>query len=266
MIFIFFSKNILLFFFEKFFPKIDSGTVLSQNWVKKKTESELNQVHSAPTWPNLPRHAQARAWLRAQSALAPCRISCGRVAAGPSAVLQASMALSQRLPRARSPRLPMPRAPTLRTPAPSACSSSHNTIRLYCDTLSLKPALQSQSRYKICIVTHCLSQPAFLLYCNTNSPLSQPPNYIAIQFLPRPATSYCNTNLVLQYNFFPSHTALSCNTLPFLAIQFFFSIQLGSSPNPFCKLFFFIIIIIFSFVPTTGKIKKNIHLFFFHFP
>ena len=137
--------------------------------------------------------------------------------------------LCPRSPRAASPRAPTlrtptPRAPTLCTPTPSAlpspCSSSHNTIHLYCDTLSPKPALQSQSRYKICIVTHCLSQPAFLLYCNTNSPLSQPPNYIAIQFLPRPATSYCNTNLVLQYNFFPSHTALSCNTLPFLAIQF----------------------------------------------
>ena len=191
-------------------------------------------MHCAPTWPSLRAQALPSTCMAAHTARTgavshqlwpcrrpawPCRSAC------------------------RAPVRPLaPRAYALHTSAlPSACSSSHNTIRLYCNTISLKPALQPQSRYKICILTHCLPQPAFLLYCNTNSPLSQPPNYIAIQFPPRPATSYCNTNLVLQYNFFPSHTALSCNTLPFLAIQ------LGSSPNQFCNTLFFSFFTIFFF-------------------
>ena len=232
----------------------DSETVLSPK-LGKKTESELNQVHCAPTWPSL----------RAQ-ALPGARMAARTTRAG---------AVSQQLWPCRRPAWPCrsacrapvrplaPRAYALHTSAlPSACSSSHNTIRLYCNTISLKPALQPQSRYKICILTHCLPQPAFLLYCNTNSPLSQPLNYIAIQFPPRPATSYCNTNLVLQYNFFPSHTALSCNTLPFLAIQ------LGSSPNQFYNtLFFFRFSLFFIFLHIFGywKMSQKLYSSFFFF-
>ena len=102
--------------------------------------------------------------------------------------------------------------------------------------------------------------------------------------LPTALLSQANYIILLQYN---------CNTI------FFFPMQLGSSPNPFLlqflRNFFFLlscwkitqkyiytffflthaigkipknisIHIFFSFLPATGRIKKKIHLFFFHFP
>ena len=76
---IFFSKNFVMNSVHEPCPKIDSGTVLSQNWVKNRLGAPSAQ-HAGPASP--PRRAQARA------CLVVAWPTAGRVVAWPSAVSQ----------------------------------------------------------------------------------------------------------------------------------------------------------------------------------
>ena len=106
----------------------------------------------------------------------PCHIAHARAPAS-CAACRASRLLPA--PRAQPVRLACAPLAPCRAPSalPSAvswlgCTLYRNTMLslmplpqsqytlLYCDTICLRPALQPQSRYKICIVTHCLSQPS----------------------------------------------------------------------------------------------------------
>ena len=130
-----------------------------------------------------------------------------------------------RLPApAPSCRLPAARAPRARLPArlahPSACCApQHLALQLqynfFCIAIQFLSLTQlPQSRYKNCIMTHCLPSLQYSkLSCN-------------IVFLPNQLHILTIQSAVLQYNFQPSSLPL-CNTK--MVLQYKFSLQLLSS-------------------------------------
>ena len=204
---------------------------------------------------------------------APYRKRCQRRVVGVGAVSQRAV------PRAW---LPCPGLAVLycNTTQSFALASCHNTPRCIAIQMPSLSSSSSSSHNTISVLRYNFVLLLAPLCCNTNSPLSQPPNYIAIQFPPRPVALYCNTLVVLQYNFphaaiqsshlfqytFTSlaasksqYNTLYCNTIwavaqPTFAPHFFFRFSL-------LFIFFFFSILF----PATGNTKKiSIH-FFFHF-
>ena len=152
-------------------PKIDSGTIPSQNGSKI---GRVHRVHS-------PRPARAPS---AQAARLP-RPCCARLAR-PALRCRAPLpraAAARRCPQALPPRLPLPRAlPAAR----HACRAQPSAPRTPSPAPLRLPVRPARPCGRACCPAPAVSWLGWPLYCNTVQPC--PCSTVAIQFF------YCNTN------------------------------------------------------------------------
>ena len=239
--------------------KIDSGTVLSQNWVKNRLSAPSAQPTAQPACPGVHRPRAQR-----PEPLVPS---------------------VPRAPPARPYAVSRPGWPCCNTVQQPTAPCCHNTI--YCIAIQSQPD-QPPSHNTISVLRH--KQPSSLLLCNTISPLQYnlPATIhscnticcIAIQLPAKPSCLLqynfvsCNTTFspccnpiqhLLQYTFTSlaasksQYNTLYCNTIwavaqPTFALHFFFRFS----------LFIISISFFFQLFPAIGKCPKNyIHPFFF---